>query len=142
MVKKILKDLINPIFFGILSGFALAFFMVIGVIYFNQAEYKANLKTEFINNTEGIQYVYFYQDNCEWCKKATPVIEQAATETSTAITRLEITKEDNQDIWDKYDIEGTPTIIKFEDGKEINRLVGYEEVDSLNYYKNFLEGEN
>jgi thioredoxin-related protein len=32
-----------------------------------------------------------------------------------------------EDGWNQYGIESTPTIVQYKDGKEVNRIVGYNE---------------
>lgn len=80
---------------------------------------------EKLVNSNKPSYVYFYQTDCIYCKEVSPVIIPMAKE--MGIELKEHNLQENPDNWEKYGIEGTPTIILFEDKKEVKRIVGAQE---------------
>ncbi|MDQ0256549.1 thiol-disulfide isomerase/thioredoxin [Evansella vedderi] len=76
--------------------------------------------------------VYFYSPECEQCNLATPILMPVAEELGVEVylySVLEFTQG-----WDDYDIEGTPTLIHFEDGQEALRLVGRADTETYEQY--------
>lgn len=65
---------------------------------------------------------YMFSPECPHCKKLTPKLMPIADELDLQIDQLNILEYDKG--WDEYNIEYTPTLIYFEDGKEVDRLVG------------------
>ncbi|WAA12968.1 thioredoxin family protein [Fervidibacillus halotolerans] len=73
--------------------------------------------------------VYFYSPTCSWCKKMTPIVVSVAKELSIDVKLYNVLEfEEGRD---DYNIEGTPTIIHFKQGKEVARKVGYDEKENL-----------
>ncbi|MBH0228723.1 thioredoxin family protein [Halobacillus yeomjeoni] len=66
--------------------------------------------------------VYFYSPTCVHCQKATPVVAPLSEEMNVDLKKLNLLEFEPQ--WQEYNIEATPTIIHFEDGKEAARLMG------------------
>ncbi|RHW34128.1 thioredoxin [Neobacillus notoginsengisoli] len=66
--------------------------------------------------------VYFYSPTCSHCKKATPILMPLAKELDIEIVQLNVLE--YEQAWDIFRIEGTPTLIRFEDGKETARVTG------------------
>lgn len=65
---------------------------------------------------------YFFSPICMHCKAFTPVLMPIADELGVDIAQLNLYEYD--DLGSKYNIEATPTFIRFEGGKEVNRFVG------------------
>ena len=71
---------------------------------------------------EGKKVVLFYADWCGHCKDLKPVWDETAKEVNAKEKKMikvncgEGTKDDKK-IMEKYDVDGYPTIIIFEDGK-------------------------
>lgn len=83
-------------------------------------------------------FVYFYSPTCGYCMEMTPVLMQIAKSTNTPILQYNLLE--YGDKAEKYSVEGTPTLIYFEDGEEVRRLVGYQPDKEI--VKQFLiEGE-
>ncbi|MFC4737405.1 thioredoxin family protein [Bacillus daqingensis] len=66
--------------------------------------------------------IYFYSGQCEYCNQATPVLVPMA-EDAGADLELYNVLEFNEG-WEDYNLEGTPTVILFEDGEEVDRITG------------------
>lgn len=69
--------------------------------------------------------VYFFSSTCDWCKKTTPIVVPLAESLGIELELYNVLE--FQEGWDQYGIEGTPTLIHFENGKEVARTSGYNE---------------
>jgi thiol-disulfide isomerase/thioredoxin len=69
--------------------------------------------------------VYFYRSTCPHCKKTTPIVVPLAKEMGIDLKMFNLLE--FEEGWDKYKIEGTPTIVHYVNGKEIKRIDGYRE---------------
>ncbi|RAK19399.1 thiol-disulfide isomerase/thioredoxin [Anoxybacillus vitaminiphilus] len=69
--------------------------------------------------------VYFYSPTCSHCQKTTPIVVPLAKEMGIDLKMFNLLE--FEDGWDKYKIEGTPTIVHYVDGKEVKRIDGYRE---------------
>lgn|SRR5699024_989529 len=65
--------------------------------------------------------VYYYSPTCSYCQKTTPVVVPVAEEMGVDLKKMNLLEFDKMDY---YKVEGTPTIIHYEDGKEVARIVG------------------
>lgn len=71
---------------------------------------------------------YFFSPICVHCQAFTPVLMPIAKELNINIAQLNVYE--YEDLWNEYNIEATPTFIRFENGKEVTRFVGaLEEAD-------------
>lgn len=85
------------------------------------------LKTELENGES--ETVYFYSPTCSWCEKMTPIAVPLAKELQIDLKLYNVLEFEEGS--DDYDIEATPTIVHFENGKEVARTVGYDEEENL-----------
>ncbi|KAB7666888.1 thioredoxin family protein [Bacillus sp. B1-b2] len=83
---------------------------------------------------DGTATVYFFSSTCIYCKQTTPELMPLADELDVHIDQYNLLE--YQDGWTKYNIESTPTLVQFKDGKEVGRIVGYNEPD---VFKQWLE---
>ncbi|UTR11203.1 thioredoxin family protein [Evansella sp. LMS18] len=77
--------------------------------------------------------VYFYSPTCEYCNLATPQIVSVAEELGTEVKMFNLLEFEQG--WEEYKIDGTPTLVHFETGREIARVSGLREKEA---YKSFL----
>ncbi|EEL47150.1 Thioredoxin [Bacillus cereus Rock3-42] len=75
------------------------------------------------------QTIYFYQTSCVHCQKVSPIVVPLAKDLNVDMKVIDI--ENLNEPWDKYNIQGTPTIIHFKDGKEISRISGEQSKDKF-----------
>ncbi|CAM3645610.1 thioredoxin family protein [Mesobacillus zeae] len=68
--------------------------------------------------------VYFYSPTCSHCQETTPVVAPLAKEMKVDLLQFNLLE--FEDGWNKYGIQETPTIVQYKDGKETNRLIGYQ----------------
>lgn len=69
--------------------------------------------------------VYFYSPICPHCQKTTPIVVPLAKKMGIDLKMFNLLE--FEDGWDKYHIEGTPTLVHYEKGKEVKRIDGYHE---------------
>ncbi|WP_110928911.1 thioredoxin family protein [Bacillus massiliglaciei] len=71
--------------------------------------------------------VYFYSPTCPHCQRTTPIVAPLAEDMGIDLVQYNLLE--FEEGWDDYSIESTPTIVYFKDGKEQDRIVGYNEKD-------------
>lgn len=64
--------------------------------------------------------VYFFSPECSHCKEMTPRLTPLAEENNVEILKYNVLEYEQG--WDDFQIEGTPTLIHFENGKEVARM--------------------
>lgn len=90
-------------------------------------EYKNKLerKDDFI--------MYVYKTSCGVCREMKPQINAAIEKSGAEVLALNADDEKNISVsfFKKYEIEKTPTLVFYEEGLEVDRLVGYYNEDDL-----------
>ncbi|ENQ3081163.1 thioredoxin family protein [Bacillus cereus] len=87
--------------------------------------YQNKIKTNELQNDilkQDEKFIYFYQTNCHYCKKTSPIVIPMTKKLNINMEVLNLEKEPNG--WNQFKIEGTPTIIHYKNGKEIDRIEG------------------
>ncbi|WP_409294966.1 thioredoxin family protein [Peribacillus sp. SCS-26] len=69
--------------------------------------------------------VYFFSPLCPHCKEATPRLMPLAEDKGIQVEQFNLLE--FEDGWDAYNIESTPTLVQFKDGKETARIVGAQD---------------
>jgi thioredoxin 1 len=89
-----------------------------------------NFKDEVINSNIPV-LVDFWATWCGPCKMLAPVVEQVSLnlEGKIKVAKLDIDK--NPITTMNYQISSIPTVILFNEGKPINKLIGFRPVDQL-----------
>ncbi|ADC51009.1 protein disulfide oxidoreductase trx domain protein [Alkalihalophilus pseudofirmus OF4] len=77
---------------------------------------------EEILEDNGDVTVYFYSSTCPYCKEATPRLVPISEELGVDLVQYNLTEFDEG--WSDHNIESTPTIVQFENGEEVDRIVG------------------
>lgn len=70
-------------------------------------------------------YAYYYQPSCSHCKIVSPFLIPMAQKMGKPLFPVNI--EGQHDAWTEYKVQGTPTLIHFKDGKEVERIDGERE---------------
>lgn len=70
--------------------------------------------------------VDFYADWCGPCKMVAPLMDELAHEQVGKILIVKIDTDAAPDVALKYEIRSIPTLILFQDGKEVERSLGFE----------------
>ncbi|MGP4106605.1 thioredoxin family protein [Virgibacillus sp. L01] len=76
---------------------------------------------EKLDNGEDVT-VYFYDPTCPHCKRTTPILAPLAEEMGVDMKKLNVLE--FEAAWNNYSIQSTPTLVHFEDGKEVDRVNG------------------
>lgn len=79
--------------------------------------------------------IYFYKSDCPACKMTSPVVVPMAQEMEINLEMYNLLE--FKQGWDYYNIHSTPTLIHFEDGKEVSRLENYHQDESV--FSNWLQ---
>ncbi len=77
---------------------------------------------------------YFFSPICVHCQAFTPKLMPIADELGVDIAQLNVYEYGG--LWDAYKIDATPTFIRFEDGKEVNRFQGALQEEDLRAFLN------
>jgi thioredoxin 1 len=83
----------------------------------------ANWKTEVLGSSVPV-VVDFWAPWCGPCRMLAPTIEKLAAEYEGRAKVGKLNTDENQDIPGSLGISAIPTVVVFQDGKEVERLVG------------------
>ncbi|MDO4328356.1 MAG: thioredoxin [Lachnospiraceae bacterium] len=94
-----------------------------------------NFETDVLQAGKAV-LVDFYADWCGPCKMLAPAVEAAAEEFAGKVTVGKLNIDENIDIAERYGVMSIPTLILFQGGKEVNRMVGLQSKDALSRFVN------
>ena len=80
---------------------------------------------------KGVFLVDFYADWCGPCRMLAPVLEKVAGEVSGQATVAKLDIDHAQRIASSFQVTSVPTMILFKDGKEVGRLVGLRDHETV-----------
>ena len=86
-----------------------------------------------LKNKEDVT-VYFYKSDCIHCKRTTPTLAPLAEDMDVDMVQYNLLEFEQG--WNQYGIEATPTLVHYEDGKEVARIVGEHSEEE---FKGFFE---
>lgn len=78
--------------------------------------------------------VYFYSPLCGYCKETTPILMPVAEDMDVDVLQYNLLEYEEEAA--PYQIEATPTLVHYEDGKEISRWVGAQPKESIELFFN------
>lgn len=78
--------------------------------------------------------VYFFSPTCSHCKATTPVVAPMAEEMGIDLVQYNVLE--FEQAWNQFNIEGTPTIIHFENGEETARIVSSQPEETFENWFN------
>ncbi len=79
----------------------------------------------------GVTLVDFYADWCGPCRMLTPVLEKVSKDLQGTVKVLKLDIDNAQKIASSFQVTSVPTLILFKDGKEVDRIVGLRDADSI-----------
>ncbi len=85
---------------------------------------------------QGVVLVDFYADWCGPCRMMTPVLEKVAKEVKGHATIGKLDIDAAQGIASQFQVTSIPTLILYNHGKEVGRLVGLRDAAAV---KQFIE---
>ena len=84
---------------------------------------SSNWESEVLKSEKPV-FVDFWAEWCGPCRMVGPVVEQIAQTQSDKIKVVKLNVDENQDIAMKYGVQSIPSLMIFNKGKELNRIVG------------------
>ena len=99
-----------------------------------------NTNFDSIINSEKPVLVDFFATWCGPCKTLAPILKQVKDNLAERITILKIDVDKNQQLASKYQVRGVPTVILFQNGKQLWRQSGVLSQDEI--IKTILERIN
>lgn len=83
---------------------------------------------------EGLVLVDFYADWCGPCKALAPILEELDD-----IKVLKVNTEDHTDLAVSFGVMSIPTLILFQDGKQLGKTVGFMSKEELESWMDSLK---
>ncbi|MBN1495096.1 thioredoxin [Candidatus Peregrinibacteria bacterium] len=90
----------------------------------------ANFASEVLN-AKGVYVVDFFATWCGPCKMIGPIIEEIAKEYEGKAKVGKVDVDGSPNTAGQFGVQSIPTIILFKDGKEIDRVIGFQGKDAL-----------
>ena len=84
-----------------------------------------------IDSGEGV-FAYLFSPECGHCMNFTPKLMNAAEQEDIQIDQLNVLE--YQNAWTTYQLEYTPTLIYFENGGEVTRIVGDQDEEAVRQF--------
>lgn len=92
-----------------------------------------------LDNKETIT-VYFYSPTCSHCQVTTPVVVPLSEDLDVDLKKVNLLEFNHKEYWDRYYIEATPTIVHYEDGKEVGRIEGSrDKADFKAFFEEYVQ---
>lgn len=82
---------------------------------------------------------YFFSPLCSYCKEMTPIMMPIASEMDINVQQFNVLEFDRDAA--AYQIEATPTMIHFENGEEVSRMVGGQPEENIRAFFSDAKGE-
>jgi thioredoxin 1 len=83
----------------------------------------ATFDEEIGASTEAV-IVDFWAEWCGPCKMIAPILEEIATEQAGKVRVAKLNVDDNPDAARRYEVMSIPTLIVFQDGQPVKRMIG------------------
>ena len=91
---------------------------------------EGNFEEEVLKST-GKVLVDFYADWCGPCKMMSPIIDDIANEVDGKVKVGKVNVDNNQELAIRYDVMSIPTIMIFENGKNIKTFIGVTDKNEI-----------
>ena len=80
--------------------------------------------------SKGKSMVDFWASWCGPCRMLAPIFEELSKEVKN-VNFFKLNVDENSDVAQQYEVQGIPTLILFQNGKEIKRIVGVKSKEEL-----------
>ncbi len=94
-------------------------------------ELKADTWISEVEKSSGIMLVYFWAPWCGHCNMFSPTYEEVAEEMAGKARFAKLNCDEQTPVATQCNISGTPTIIVYRNGREVDRIVGGQSKDAL-----------
>lgn len=91
---------------------------------FTEESFEADIK-------KGVVLVDFYADWCGPCRMMTPILEKIAHESKNRVVIAKIDIDSAQSVAGNFQVTSVPTLILFKEGKEVGRLIGLRDAETV-----------
>lgn len=75
-------------------------------------------------NAEKLVLADFYSDSCIPCKRLSPILSELESVYNTELKVVKVNINFDSELMNKYEVQSSPTLIFFKNGKEQSRLRG------------------
>jgi len=99
---------------------------------------KLSEETFYKDVEKGLTLVDFFADWCGPCRMLSPILDKVAKELEGTVTIGKLDIDNAQRIASSFQVTSVPTLILFEDGKEVGRLVGLRDQEGI---KTFVQSK-
>lgn len=110
---------------------------LIGDEHYKNITLPEELKTQ-IEAGESVT-AYFFSPLCSYCREMTPVMMPIADEMGVDVKQFNTLEFGQEAI--VYDVQATPTMIHFENGEEIGRMIGGQSEENIRLFFNAVQDE-
>lgn len=76
--------------------------------------------------------VYFFSPTCSHCQQTTPVLMPVAEDMDVDVLQYNLLEYEQG--WQQYMIEATPTLVHYDNGKEVSRWVGAQPKENMEQF--------
>lgn len=116
-------------FIFILLGMVCIFAIVILIISDQEENYYQRVTTseakEILNKSSSKELIYFYKKGCAACNSFKPILNAKIKEDNINVYAIDVEAKENEGVFfEEYNINSTPTLIKFINGKAVSRHEG------------------
>ncbi|MEM7465893.1 MAG: thioredoxin [Pseudomonadota bacterium] len=74
----------------------------------------------------GLALVDFWAEWCGPCRTLGPIVETVAEQNQESLRVFKVNVDDHPELPQRYDIRGIPTLLLFQDGELVDRVVGVQ----------------
>lgn len=90
-------------------------------------------------SSTGLSLVFLYKKNCRLCNKMESNLNQLENNSNTSIKLYKLDIEEYSQKYNEHHISGTPTVLIYKNGKEIERVLGVVPVSNLTIIYNRIK---